>query len=245
MPLQPVRIGCAGWNIPRDSAGEFPREGSHLRRYSQAFNCVEINSPFYREHRPSTWQRWRDTVPANFRFSVKAPRAITHEAKLHCRPEVLVNFLGQVSLLEEKLGPLLFQLPPSLEFDRGAATDFLKMLRQQYKGDVVWEPRHKSWFNDDAAGVLTVFKVARVAADPACVPAAAEPGGSGSVVYYRLHGSPRRYYSSYEDRFLGALAGKLARFKVGRIWCVFDNTASGAAARNALDLTRLIRAQDL
>lgn len=236
-----VRIGCAGWNIPRNLAGEFASDGSHLIRYSRVLNCVEINSSFYREHKLSTWERWRDSVPDNFQFSVKAPRAITHDAKLKCSDESLSKFLQQVAMLGEKLGPILFQLPPSLEFERSTFIDFLSMLRRHFSGDVVWEPRHKSWFDQDATGTLSGFGVARVAADPACVPSAADPGAANEVVYFRLHGSPRRYYSAYGTDFLETLAARLATSAVtARTWCVFDNTASGAASRNALELTREI-----
>jgi uncharacterized protein YecE (DUF72 family) len=236
---QLVRIGVAGWNIPRDSAGEFPADGSHLQRYSRVFNSVEINSSFYREHRLSTWERWRDSVPDDFQFSVKAPRAITHDAKLRCEPEVLSKFLQQVEMLRKKLGPILFQLPPSLAFDRESVTAFLTMLRQHFAGDVVWEPRHKSWFEDAATEMLSTFRVARVAADPACAPGAAHPAAASDVVYFRLHGSPRLYYSAYDEDFLVGLAPRLAEFAAtAKTWCVFDNTASGAATRNALELTR-------
>jgi uncharacterized protein YecE (DUF72 family) len=236
---QEVRIGCAGWNIPREVASDFPSEGSHLLRYSQVFNCVEINSSFYREHKLSTWERWRETVPSYFRFSVKAPRAITHDAKLQCGAEALAGFLRQVAGLGEKLGPILFQLPPSLEFERATVSDFLTMLRQDFEGNVVWEPRHKSWFGDEATGMLRAFEIARVAADPACVPSGAHPVAAGAMVYFRLHGSPRRYYSSYDDSFLRALSMQVAESANGvTSWCVFDNTASGAATRNALMLAR-------
>lgn len=234
-----LRVGCSGWSIPRDSAGEFPAEGSHLERYSTVFNCVEINSSFYREHKPSTWERWRDSVPPGFQFSVKAPRAITHDAKLKSSSESLMKFLQQVEMLREKLGPILFQLPPSFEFDPNVVTDFLTMLRTHFAGDVVWEPRHKSWFEEDANKTLSSFGVARVAADPACVPSAAHPAAETAVVYFRLHGSPRRYYSAYEEGFLQTLGTRLAKYaEASTTWCVFDNTALGAATRNALELIR-------
>lgn len=234
-----MRIGCPGWSIPRDSTAEFPPEGTHLTRYSRVFKCVEINSSFYRDHRLSTWERWRESVPANFQFSVKAPKAITHEAKLNADPDRLVQFLDQVAVLREKLGPILFQLPPSLEFERDTAAEFLTMLRQHFFGDVVWEPRHRSWFEVAATQLLSSFEIARVAADPACVPDAANPGAASTVVYFRLHGSPRLYYSAYDEAFLLKLAARLSEFAASApVWCVFDNTASGAATRNALDLVR-------
>src|SRR5271154_6912452 len=167
-----IRIGCAGWNVPRDGAAQFASGGSHLERYSRVFNGCEINSSFYRPHKNSTWERWGNSVPTEFQFSVKAPRTITHELRLNCSAEILQAFLKQVAFLHDRLGPLLFQLPPSLRFEPATARNFLALLRELYSGEVVWEPRHVSWFDSDANDLLREFHVARVAADPACVPAA-------------------------------------------------------------------------
>jgi uncharacterized protein YecE (DUF72 family) len=235
-----IRIGTAGWNVPRDCVADVGGEGTHLARYSGVLRCAEINSSFYRPHKLTTWECWRESVPASFLFSVKAPRSITHDAKLRCEPEILLVFLNQIAALGPKLGPILIQLPPSLEFDRDIAESFFKLLRSEFAGDVVCEPRHKSWFDDRPDDLLKKYEVGRVAADPACVPAAAHPGGASNVVYFRLHGSPRRFYSAYVDEYLKNLAAELEAFAEGaKTWCVFDNTASGAAMRNALDLLHL------
>jgi uncharacterized protein YecE (DUF72 family) len=238
---EPIRVGSAGWSIPRQAADHFVSGGNHLERYSQEFNACEINSSFYRPHKKETWERWARSVPAEFRFSVKAPRIITHEAKLNCSAEVLSAFLEQINILREKLGPVLIQLPPSLEFDHACVRKFLSLLRKNYSGDVVWEPRHASWFDERGDDLLREFNVARVAADPACVPAASRPGGLASLAYFRLHGSPRRYFSAYSGDFLNMLAAQLANLVVAgaRVWCVFDNTASGAAISNALELANM------
>ena len=239
---QPVRVGCAGWNIPRQAAGHFASSGSHLERYSQSFNSCEINSSFYRPHKKETWERWATSVPAEFRFSVKAPRTITHEAKLNCSLEVLSAFLEQIEFLRDKLGPVLIQLPPSLEFDHARARKFLSLLRGRFSGDVVWEPRHASWFEDEGDNLLKEFQIARVAADPACVPASTRPGGLASLAYFRLHGSPRRYFSAYSGDYLHMLAAQLASLGArARVWCIFDNTAFGAAIPNALELAAKLR----
>ena len=239
---KPVRVGCAGWNIPRQATGHFASRGSHLERYSQEFNCCEINSSFYRLHKKETWERWARSVPAGFRFSVKAPRTITHEAKLNCSSEVLSAFLQQIEFLREKLGPVLIQLPPSLEFDHARARKFLSLLRGRFSGDVVCEPRHASWFGDQSDNLLKEFHIARAAADPACVPDSTRPGGLASLAYFRLHGSPRKYYSAYPGEYLDTLAAQLASLVVGAsAWCIFDNTASGSAVQNAFELTAKLR----
>jgi uncharacterized protein YecE (DUF72 family) len=237
-----IRIGCAGWSIPREAAVNFGTGGTHLERYSRVFNFSEINSSFYRPHKEGIWRRWAESVPPNFHFSVKAPRAITHDARLNCSSDVLLEFLKQISFLGDKLGPMLIQLPPSLEFEDGFVRKFLLQLRESYSGDVVCEPRHSSWFEDSADALLNEFRIARVAADPACVPAAASPGGFGDLTYFRLHGSPRRYYSAYTENFLNAVATQLASLaRNARVWCVFDNTASGSAVRNARELTAILK----
>jgi uncharacterized protein YecE (DUF72 family) len=231
-----IDIGTAGWSIPRVYADRFPPEGSHLDRYAHRLHAVEINSSFYRPHRPSTYARWTETVPEEFRFAVKVPREITHQRRLVEARDALERFLAEVSALGHKLGPLLIQLPPSLPFRAEVVRSFLADLRDRFAGVVVCEPRHDSWFAEDAEDVLTRFQIARVAADPARVPRAADPGGWTGLAYYRLHGSPRVYYSPYPPEYLDGLARQLASCAASGMptWCVFDNTALGAATADAL-----------
>jgi uncharacterized protein YecE (DUF72 family) len=238
----PAWIGCAGWSLPRAEQERFPAEGTHLERYAGRFPAAEINSSFYRPHRPATYARWRESVPPSFRFSVKVPKAITHTLRLRDAAEPLAAFLAETAGLGEKLGCLLVQLPPSLQFEAETARGFLATLRSLSTVPAACEPRHASWFTEEAGEVLATFSVARVAADPARVPEAAEPGGAPDLVYHRLHGSPRIYYSEYAPAYLDDLAARIRRDTgAGRdVWCIFDNTASGAATANALDLlTRL------
>lgn len=232
-------IGCAGWNIPSADASAFPSGGSHLQRYAAVFSAVEINSSFYRSHRPSTYARWRDSVPDTFRFSIKIPRDITHNQRLRSSGELLERFLYEVSHLEEKLGCLLLQLPPSLAFVQADVADFLARLRERFDGYVVCEPRHRSWNDGAARQMLQTWSVARAIADPEPVPSSPIP--ATDVRYFRLHGSPEMYASSYSDDFLTALAERLdeeMRLK-RQVWCVFDNTMHGAATHNALALRNL------
>ncbi len=228
-------VGCAGWSLPRDAQPHFPTEGTHLARYAARFPAVEINSSFYRPHRPATYARWAASVPPGFRFSVKVPRAITHERRLADAGPALDAFLAGPAALGPALGCLLVQLPPSLAFDAATADAFFAELRARHAGPVAAEPRHAGWFTPAADALLAGWRVARVAADPARVPAAAEPGGWPGNAYYRLHGSPRTYYSAYDAAFLDALAPRLAAAPAGA-WCIFDNTALGAATADALGL---------
>ena len=251
-PLNNLLIGTAGWTLPKDHASAFPPPGNekltHLQRYAHLLHCVEINSSFHRPHLRKTWERWAASTPPNFRFSVKLPRTITHTAKLKNCGALLQTFLDQATGLGPKLGPLLIQLPPSLAFDEPLAYDFLTTLRELHPTSIptenlaALEPRHPSWFTPAAAQLLRSFDIARVAADPPKgSPAAATPGGSQSLHYYRLHGSPRTYYSPYTDADLTRIAHTLRNDPpAAKLWVIFDNTALGHATANALHLGRLL-----
>jgi uncharacterized protein YecE (DUF72 family) len=233
------QVGCAGWSLPREHWQAFPYQGTHLQRYAARFSCVEINSSFYRPHRPQTYRRWAESVPDDFRFSLKVPKTITHQQRLHKCDDLLDQFLGECLNLGEKLGCLLVQLPPSLEYDQQCAADFFHALRKRYQGGLVLEPRHESW--RDAQQLLLELRIARVAADPAPISDGMVPGGWPELQYWRLHGSPRIYHSDYEIERLEILAAQLVAPGGGQqIWCIFDNTASGHAVPNALQLQTLL-----
>ncbi len=234
-----IRIGTAGWSIPRAVADAFDAGASALARYATVFDAVEINSSFYRPHKPESYARWAASVPAGFRFAVKVPKAITHAARLVGCGDAVAVFAEQTGHLGAKRGPLLVQLPPSLTFDAGVAADFFDDCRRSL-GDapIVCEPRHAGWFAADAESLLIDYRIARVAAVPAPVPGAGEPGGWPGLRYTRLHGSPRIYWSRYDDATIARLAGEAVSGEAER-WTIFDNTASGAAIENALAMREL------
>jgi uncharacterized protein YecE (DUF72 family) len=236
--LGDLRIGTAGWSIPRHQAAAFPGNGSHLERYAQVFRATEINSSFHRPHKPQTYARWAASVPAEFRFAVKLPRDITHTARLIGTERMLDDFLAGVRNLGDRLGPLLIQLPPGLAFAEDVALGFLDAMRLRFDGELVCEPRHPSWFDEAADIALASRRVVRVAADPARVPEAARPGGWTGLAYRRLHGSPRVYYSPYSPLDIDRIACEM-RSEAGQhgaSWCIFDNTTLGEATRNARQL---------
>jgi uncharacterized protein YecE (DUF72 family) len=240
-----IRIGVAGWALPSAAAAQFPAAGSHLERYSAVFDAAEINSSFHRPHRATTYARWAQSVPAHFRFSVKVPKTISHERKLERCTELLDAFLEPVRALETKLGCLLVQLPPKLAFDAAVAGRFFRALRRRHDGAVALEARNASWFEARAEAFLAEHRIARVAADPPRAPSDGVPGGWPGLAYYRLHGSPRMYYSPYEPARLDALATALEQSSrsASEVWCIFDNTASGAALVDALRLNAAIAAR--
>lgn len=236
--MSTLYIGTAGWGISSAASSHFPGEGSHLQRYGQVLDCAEINTSFYRPHQPATYARWADSVPDHFRFSVKLPRTITHELRLKHYTAELERFAGEVAHLEDKLGCVLVQLPPSLRFEVSVAEIFFDDLRGHFQGMLAFEARHASWFGEAATALLSARQITRVRADPP----AGQPGPhvpTTEVAYLRLHGSPKIYYSDYPPQFLAALATELRTQMANGSWCIFDNTASGAALLNALDLQQL------
>lgn len=231
-------VGTAGWSIPAALADRFPREGTHLERYAARLNAVEINSSFYRPHRRSTYERWAASVPAGFRFAVKLPRAITHDARLVGCGDLLDRFAGEVAGLGAKRGPVLVQLPPSLVFEAEVAAGFFTHASATVGGALACEPRHPSWFGDEADALLASHGVARIAADPARVPAAALPGAWRGLAYARWHGSPRLYWSDYDAAAIEAHAALARSWRSAGAasWTIYDNTAAGHALANALML---------
>lgn len=179
-------------------------------------------------------------MPPGFRFSVKVPKKITHELRLQDFRESLDTFLSEATALGPKLGCLLVQLPPSLRFDPATAKRFFETLKSITPVPIAFEPRHATWFTGDVEQLLRDIEIARVAADPEPVPGAGQPGGWRGLSYYRLHGSPEIYYSTYSAEFLAMIAAQIRDdLAAGRtVWCILDNTALGAATRNALELLR-------
>lgn len=235
-------IGTAGWSLPKELRGKFPKEGSLLERYSQRFNCVEINSSFYRDHSASTYSRWAQSVPDRFRFSIKLSQQFSHAQKLKVKSQDLKRKLSDILQLGDKLGCLLVQLPPSLEFDQKSSSRFFQSLRQIYSGPIALEPRNISWASHGAWRVLETNKVSPVIADPSALSHMGDLSRF-QFVYYRLHGAPIRYRSEYSQDALKAYSKQIKAFTKERknVWCIFDNTMFGHAARNGLDLMGILQ----
>jgi uncharacterized protein YecE (DUF72 family) len=234
-----IYVGTAGWAISSLYKDALPGSGTHLERYARRLNAVEINSSFYRHHQRKTYLRWAASAPSNFRFSLKIPRTLTHEGELTPDAAILDRFIEEVQGLGDRLGVILVQLPPKLPFDEPTAKRFFGALRKRIDVQLACEPRHPSWGVPRADSLLADWDVARVAADPAPWPGADQPGGSGSLVYFRWHGQPRKYYSDYDDRACMSLRDRLlaARTRAAQVWAIFDNTALGYALGNALTVT--------
>lgn len=236
-----IKIACAGWTVAKEHSHLFLATGTHLERYASLFDAVEINATFYHLPKAGTIAKWRDAVSADFRFAVKMAKDITHIGRLKDLEKIPL-YMERVQLLGEKLGPVLVQLPPSLDFDASIAEQFFTACRLSHEGPMVMEPRHLTWFTDAAMALLEKYRIALVAADPAVNPAGTVPGAWPGIQYFRLHGSPKMYYSNYEESYLEALKALiLPAAEHGPVWVVFDNTASGAAVTNGRYLQSILR----
>jgi uncharacterized protein YecE (DUF72 family) len=228
-------LGTAGWNVPSACRERVGGTGSHLERYAQALRAVEINTSFYRPHRLQTYERWARITPDDFRFSVKVPKVITHSTDP--QQTDIDRFVQETAGLGGKLAVFLVQFPPGKAYEEDRASRLFDALQVSTPVPLVCEPRHASWFTDEVDLWLAERRISRVAADPSRAEKADDPGGWRGLQYVRLHGSPRIYYSSYDASYLQGLEARLtAMTATSEVWCIFDNTAEGAAMNNALDL---------
>ncbi|RYZ59221.1 MAG: DUF72 domain-containing protein [Proteobacteria bacterium] len=237
------RIGTAAWAVPKALTESFSGEGSHLERYSQVLNAVEINTSFYRDHKADTYEKWAKATPDHFRFAVKLSKVFTHEDQLAVDPQQLQTVVEGIMRLGEKLAVILIQLPPKLAFHEVTVRRFFELLRSIYQGPIVLEPRHKTWVSPEALIVLKDFHVGKVMADPEPCPAPIEfQKATHDICYLRWHGSPVIYESRYEAESMEELktrAKELSRdFK--EVWIIFDNTTFAWATVNALEMKALL-----
>jgi len=237
-----VRIGTAGWALPKALRNSQSASKPVLEQYAELFDAVEVNSSFYRPHRRSTYERWRGSVPGSFRFSLKLSRVITHELGLDQSEGETRSFMESARGLGHKLAVILVQLPPSHIFDGSIAAAFFELLREETAAHIVCEARNPSWFGSDATAVLEAYRVARVTADPLPPGCEFAAQADSHFTYLRLHGSPKMYYSGYSTAYLQRVA-TVAR-AAAQTWCIFDNTAAGAAWPDAATLQRLLAVSD-
>jgi uncharacterized protein YecE (DUF72 family) len=235
-------IGTAGWSIPKEKDFFFPtlidQSELQLSRYARVLNGVEINSSFYRDHRAQTYEKWTTLTPDDFQFSIKLHQRFTHECDLVPESKDLINCLEITKRLEKKWGALLMQFPPQCFFDLKKMDRFYKIIRKVYLGPIVIEPRNTTWKTREAAYLMKDYGVTKVIADPEKCPS--RKLSYGPINYYRLHGFPLIYKSSYSKKFLKNLATDLTKERKD-VWVIFDNTGMGKGAGNALDLIDYLR----
>lgn len=237
-----VRIGLSGWSYDewKDSFYAGVKRKDWLAHAAGRFPTLEANGTFYRGQKAETFERWRDQTPDDFRFTVKGHRVVTHRRRLKGAKPSIVRQRDNAKPLGRKLACVLWQLPANFKADSERLRDFLKALRA-WRGPVhVMEFRHPSWFTDETAAALDAAGVANCVSHAGDWPMWDQP--AGPLVYIRLHGAPRTYYSNYGPKKLQDWSRHIRRWRrQGRdVLVYFDNDASGAAPRNAARLTDMV-----
>lgn len=236
-----IHIGCSGWNY-RHWRGRFYPEGLTAKRwfafYADRFDAVEINNSFYRLPAAATFDRWREQAPAGFCYAVKANRFITQAKKLKDCAEPVERMIVPTRHLGQRLGPILYQLPPHLALDLERLETFLRLL----PGDLqhVFEFRHASWYVDDTVAMLDSYGAGFVVHD---FPGIATPRWvSGTLAYVRFHGATGKYCGRYSDAALGEWADWLDQQRRGgrSAWAFFNNDIDAASIDDALALKAMM-----
>jgi len=237
-----VRIGTSGWHYKHWVGTVYPERlpsSKMLEFYYQRYDTVEINNSFYRLPNVSTFECWRESTPANFLFAVKASRFITHNKKLNDPQNALENFLPRAEALGEKLGPILFQLPPQWKLNLERLEEFLTVLPRYHR--YTFEFREPSWHCEKTYELLRRFNAAYCIHEIAGFHTPIEL--TADWTYIRLHGPGGKYQGSYEAEVLRAWAERIRGWSdsLKGIYVYFDNDQAGYAAHNALELNRLVR----
>lgn len=234
-------IGTSGWHY-KDWAGPFYPgdlpEKDFLEYYARYFRTVEINHSFYQLPKKETLKAWKDTVPPDFIFAVKASRYITHMKKLKDAKKSLFPLLKRIEVLGDRLGPILFQLPPRWGFNLERFNDFLESLPADFR--YAFEFRDKSWEDPRAYEAMKMLGVAFCIYDLDGYRSPKEI--TADFVYIRLHGPDGAYKGQYDARTLSGWAGAFSAWisQGMEIFCYFDNDEAGYAARNALKLQDML-----
>ncbi len=240
-PSSLIHIGTSGWHYQHWRGSFYPQalaQKHWLNYYAEHLATVEINNSFYRLPSVEMLKKWRNMVPKEFLFTVKASRYITHRKKLKNPRATLSKLLERVGVLEEKLAAILFQLPPLWSFNEERFKDFVAVLPKDYR--YAFEFRDRSWFNESVYEILTAQKMAF------CL---YEIGGQLSpqtittnFIYLRLHGSKGSYRGQYNCQTLSEWADAFSTWtsQGKEIYCYFNNDERGYAPQDALNLQKII-----
>ena len=239
MKAKSLRIGTSGWNYNHWKEKFYPLDISKskwLEFYSDHFDTVEVNATFYRLPTPKTFENWYKRTPENFKWAVKASKYITHTKRLNETGEPLERLYQSVQNLKEKTGPILFQLPPSLTFEKDRFQAFLKDLRSGYRHAL--EIRHASWIDEGVFKLLEENNLALCISDtagryPYCEAVTAD------FLYIRLHGSKKLYASEYTEAELQAWAKKIREWNRDT-FIYLDNDHEAYAVKNADRLKEIL-----
>jgi uncharacterized protein YecE (DUF72 family) len=240
-----IHIGTSGWHYDHWRGPFYPENLANadlLEFYQQKFHTVEINNSFYRLPSEKALTDWRNSVPAGFIFAIKGSRFITHMKKLKDPAPALAPFMERVPLLEDRLGPILFQLPPHWHFNGARLRGFLKALPREYR--YALELRDPTWLNEKAIDLLREYGAAFCIYELAGRVSPREV--TADFVYIRLHGPGGAYQGRYDRQALAGWAGAISAWAAqGKaVYCYFDNDEAGYAALNALELQDMLGASN-
>ncbi len=236
-----IHIGTSGWHYSHWKGSFYPREFKPkdlLKYYAQHLNTVEINNSFYHLPEAKTLQMWRNIVPSDFLFAVKASRYITHMKKLKDPEDSLGKFLERVDVLGNKLGPVLFQLPPRWHLNLQRFESFLNFLPDRFR--YAFEFRDPSWFHEDLYNIMRQYNVAFCMYHLAGF--MSPKAVTADIIYVRLHGPGEAYQGQYETEELAGWAGAFSTWiNQGKtIYCYFDNDEAGYAVQDAVRLRQMM-----
>lgn len=240
-----VDIGTSGWSYEHWKEKFYPKgikSKERLSFYSKSFSTVEINNSFYNLPKEETLINWRESVPENFVFSIKANRYLTHIRRLRAEEKSVELFFSRVKVLGPKMGPVLFQLPPNLSGDVMLFKQFLKLLPQKQK--VVFEFRNDSWYEQEIFnifkenGLTLCFHDHSDAPPPLLI--------TSNILYIRMHGPSGSYSGKYSEKEIKTLARKILNLKgeVNEVYCYFNDDIKGYAIENALLLKEIVNSKN-
>jgi uncharacterized protein YecE (DUF72 family) len=243
--VSPIHVGCSGWVYKHWREILYPKGLPQTRwfhRYAEEFDTVEINASFYRVPRPETFDGWRNKAPDGFRYAVKVNRFITHLKKLVGVEETVNDFVALARKLGPTLGPLLYQLPPSLKLDLERLEAFLKLIPNDLSN--VFEFRNASWYVPELYALLDRYGASFCVHDM--------PGSKtgriavGPTAYVRFHGGEGKYWGRYSDEGLLSWTDWIVeQARSGRtVWCYFNNDIHGHAIHDAQTLKSMVRQID-
>jgi uncharacterized protein YecE (DUF72 family) len=239
-------IGCSGFSYKHWKGRFYPKDVPQKKwfeYYCQHFNTVELNVTFYRVPKPAVFKSWYERSPNNFRFTVKAPRLITHYKKFKNITDEITRFYDIVSEnLEDKLGSVLFQLHPRFEYSEENLELLLDHMDPAFTN--VIEFRHASWWREN------VYKALRKRQITFC--SISYPGlpddvvKTAPVVYYRFHGVPQLYLSSYSTQTLADVTAQIRALRgVNDVYIYFNNDIDVHAIHNARVVQTLVNSKSL
>jgi uncharacterized protein YecE (DUF72 family) len=237
-----IHVGTSGWNYDHWIGPFYPEHLSHdqwLKYYAERFHTVEINNSFYHLPKPETFQHWRETTPDHFLFSVKASRYVTHMKRLSDPRQSLSKFIANIQYLGDKLGPLLFQLPPRWRKNAERLNRFLRAVPSCLR--CVFEFRDSTWWGTDIYEILRRHNAAFCLFELAGEQTPKEV--TADFVYIRLHGPNGAYQGQYNQAVLTGWAKEFRKWrKEGKeIFCYFDNDEAGYAAQDAGRLQKMLK----